>query len=281
MVIRASAVTLLVAAAAWLPEQSTFRSAVENVRVDVLAARDGRPSMGLTASDFEVRDNGVLQTIDQALFEELPLNVVLMLDGSGSVKGERARQLVEAGRNLIGQLKPDDQAALVAFGDDVLMRSGLTHDTSIVRTALDRTLPLGETALVDAAYAALLTGESQPGRALIVIFSDGVEASSYLPAESVIDLANRSNGVVYGVTPKNVRRPPFLRDLAEASGGDLIEIQSDGEIDQAFRKILEEFRHRYLLSYTPRGVDKTGWHRLQVRVKKSGVSVKARPGYTR
>jgi len=278
---RASALTLLVAAVSSLPGQSTFRSSVENVRVDVLATRDGRPSIGLTASDFEVRDNGVLQTIDQALFEEVPLNVVLMLDGSGSVKGERARQLVEAGRNLIGQLKPDDQAALVAFGDDVLMRSGLTHDASIVRTALDKTLPLGETALADAAYAALLTGESQPGRALIVVFSDGVEASSYLPVGSVIDLAKRSDGVIYSVTPKNVRRPPFLRDLAEASGGDLIEIQSDAEIDQAFRRILEEFRHRYLLSYTPRGVDKTGWHRLQVRVKKAGVSVKARPGYTR
>jgi len=278
---RASALTLLVAAVSSLPGQSTFRSSVENVRVDVLATRDGRPSIGLTASDFEVRDNGVLQTIDQALFGEVPLNVVLMLDGSGSVKGERARQLVEAGRNLIGQLKPDDQAALVAFGDDVLMRSGLTHDTSIVRAALDKTLPLGETALADAAYAALLTGESQPGRALIVVFSDGVEASSYLPVGSVIDLAKRSDGVIYSVTPKNVRRPPFLRELAEASGGDLIEIQSDAEIDQAFRRILEEFRHRYLLSYTPRGVDKTGWHRLQVRVKKAGVSVKARPGYTR
>jgi len=189
---RASALTLLVAAVSSLTGQSTFRSSVESVRVDVLATRDGRPSIGLTASDFEVRDNGVLQTIDQALFEEVPLNVVLMLDGSGSVKGERARQLVEAGRNLIGQLKPDDQAALVAFGDDVLMRSGLTHDTSIVRAALDKTLPLGETALADAAYAALLTGESQPGRALIVVFSDGVEASSYLPVGSVIDLAKRS-----------------------------------------------------------------------------------------
>ena len=65
---RASALTLLVAAVSSLPGQSTFRSSVENVRVDVLATRDGRPSIGLTAADFEVRDNGVLQTIDQALF---------------------------------------------------------------------------------------------------------------------------------------------------------------------------------------------------------------------
>jgi len=281
MMIRVSAVMLFLAVVTWLPEQSTFRSSVETVRVDVLVTRDGRPSIGLTAADFEIRDNGVLQTIDRALFEEIPLNIVLTLDGSGSVKGERARLLAEASRNLIDQLKPDDQAALVAFGDDVLMPSGLTHEMRLVRAALEKTLPIGETALVDATYAALLTGESQPGRALVVVFSDGVEVSSYLPAESVIDMANRSDAVVYSVAPKEVRRPPFLRDLADASGGDLLEIQSNREIDQAFRKILDEFRHRYLLSYTPRGVDRNGWHRLQVRVKKPGVSVRARPGYTR
>jgi VWFA-related protein len=261
--------------------QATFRSSVETVRVDVLATRGGRPLLGLSAADFEVRDNGALQTIDQVLFEEIPLNVVLTLDGSRSVKGERERLLLEASRNLINQLKPDDQAALVTFGDGVLVRSGLTHNLNGVRAALDKTLPLGETALVDAACAALLTGESQPGRALIVVFSDGVEVSSYLPAESVIDLGRRSDGVVYGVSPKSLRRPPFLRDLSEASGGDLLEIQSNSEIDQAFRRILDEFRHRYLISYTPRGVDRDGWHRLQVRVRKTGTTVKARPGYTR
>jgi VWFA-related protein len=278
---RVSALLCLVASVHPQAPQSTFRSSVETVRVDALATRDGRPVIGLTAADFEIRDNGVLQTIDQASFEEIPLNVVLMLDGSGSVKGERAQQLVAASGNLIDQLKLHDQAALVAFGDDVLVRSGLTHDMNAVRTALGKTLPLGDTALVDAAYAALLTGESQPGRALIVAFSDGVEVSSYLPAESVIDLAKRSNGVVYGVSPKSARRPPFLRDLADASGGDLLEIQSNSEIDQAFRRILDEFRHRYLLSFTPNGVDRSGWHRLQVRAKKAGVSVKARPGYMR
>jgi hypothetical protein len=42
--------------------------------------------------------------------------------------------------------------------------------------------------------------------------------------------------------------------------------------------VLEEFRQRYLVSYTPRGVAKDGWHRLTVRVKRGGT-VKARPGY--
>jgi hypothetical protein len=62
-----------VAAVHPLAQQSTFRSSVETVRVDVLATRDGRPVMGLTAADFEIRDNGVLRS-----FETSPMPVVVI-----------------------------------------------------------------------------------------------------------------------------------------------------------------------------------------------------------
>jgi VWFA-related protein len=272
---------LLALQAAGSPQRPTFSAKVESVRVDVLATRDRRPLTGLTKADFEVRDNGVLQTIDYAAFEDIPLNVVLTLDGSGSVRGERIQHLRAASRNLLDQLRPAEQAALVTFGDAVVMHSALTHDKGAVRKALDEPLPLGDTALVDAAYAGILTGESQPGRALVLVFSDGVEVSSYLRADAVLDIAKRSDSVVYGVSLQNVSRPKFLQDLTEASGGDILEIKSTTDIDAAFKAILDQFRHRYLLSYTPRGVDRSGWHRLEVRVKQRGVTVKARPGYTR
>lgn len=51
------------------------------------------------------------------------------------------------------------------------------------------------------------------------------------------------------------------------------------DVGATFVAALEEFRHRYLVSYSPRGAAKDGWHRLDVRVRKDGVSVKARPGY--
>ena len=87
--------------------------------------------------------------------------------------------------------------------------------------------------------------------------------------------------MVYGVALRGVSRPPFLRELTETSGGDFFEIASPRDIEPTFRRILDEFRNRYLLSFTPTGVDRGGWHRLQVRVKRRGVSVKARPGYFR
>ena len=59
----------------------------------------------------------------------------------------------------------------------------------------------------------------------------------------------------------------------------MLEIQSNDEIEQAFHSVLEEFRHRYLLSFTPRGVDKAGWHRLQVRVRQPGAIRRAPIGH--
>ncbi len=255
----------------------TFTSGTESVRVDVLVTRGGRPVTGLTAADFELRDEGVVQTIDHAAFEEIPLNVVLALDASSSVAGERAGHLRAASRGLLDRLAPDDQAALVTFGDAVVVRSTLTHDLASIRAALEDIVPFGDTTLVDASQTALLIGDSQPGRALVIVFSDGVEVTSYLDPSAVLDAAKRSDAVVYGVAPKNLG--PFLKDLTDASGGELFEIQSTTELDAAFAKVLDQFRHRYLLSYTPRGVKRGGWHRLQVRVTQGGTSVRARPGY--
>jgi VWFA-related protein len=146
---------------------------------------------------------------------------------------------------------------------------------------VDRPFPLGRTALVDATHLGILLAESEPGRGLVIVFSDGIEVSSYLPADAVLETARRSDAVVYGVALRNVARPPFLRDLAETSGGEFLEIVSPLDIEPVFQRVLEEFRHRYLLSYTPTGVERAGWHRLQVRVRQRGVSVKARPGYFR
>lgn len=260
------------------PQQvPTFTSGIEAVRVDVLVARGGRPVIGLTAADFEVRDDGVVQQIDHAAFEEIPLNVVLALDSSASVAGARAQHLRAASRGLLDRLKAEDHGALVTFGDAVVVRSGLTRDLSSIRATLDQTVPFGDTSLVDASHTALLLGESQPGRALVIVFSDGVEVASYLDASAVLDTAKRSDAVVYGVALRNLG--PFLRDLTDASGGELFEIESTSELDAAFVKVLDRFRHRYLLSYTPRGVKRGGWHRLQVRVKQGGADVRARPGY--
>lgn len=271
---------LLVLLCAGATQVPTFKAGVETVRVDILVTRDGRPVTDLGPADFEVKDEGVLQRVEHAAFEEIPLNVVFAIDASASITGDRADRLRRACHAVLSELKRGDHAGLVVFGDSMVVQP-LSADLAAVRTAIERPLPPGETSLADAVQTSILLAESEPGRALVILFSDGIDVSSYLPADAVLETARRSDAVVYVVAPRGVRRSPFVRDVAEASGGDVFEIASPADVEAAFRKILDEFRHRYLLSYAPEGVAGAGWHRLEVRVKQRGASVKARPGYFR
>src|SRR6185295_11328333 len=93
-------------------QQPTFSSRVDAVRVDVLVKDRGQVVRGLGPQDFEVRDEGVLQEIDLVRLEQVPLNVVLGLDVSQSVNGERLEHLLNAGNALLDRLNGDDRAAL-------------------------------------------------------------------------------------------------------------------------------------------------------------------------
>lgn len=255
-----------------------FTSRIEAVRVDVLVTEDGRPVPSLRASDFEVLDNGVPQKIDLASFEKIPLNVVLALDLSASLQGLRLGHLQTAGRTLLGGMKDGDRAGLVTFSHVVSPDLALTADFDRVRAALDNAKGSGMTALIDASHAGMLMGESDAGRSLLLLFSDGVDTASWLTASSVLETARRGDVVVYAVEIGGTR-PGFTRQLSEATGGRLITIESTKDLTATFTAILEEFRMRYLISYSPEGVAAPGWHRLEVRVRGRGLTVRARPGY--
>jgi len=258
-------------------QTASFSAKVEAVRVDVLVTDKGQPVRGLGPADFEIFDNGVPQQVDLVSFEQIPLNVVLALDMSESVAGERLDHLRVAGHALLSGLKKDDQVALVTFQNAVTLGADLTPDAGAVRDALDEAEPAGETSLVDGSYAAMVVGESDVGRALLIVFSDGLDTSSFLQPDAVLDSAKRSDVVAYAVSVGR-EKSAFLRDLTSFTGGRLFEIERTANLSSIFLSVLEEFRQRYLVSYTPRGVAKEGWHRLTVRVKRGGT-VKARPGY--
>ena len=255
-----------------------FSTKVEVVRVDVLVTDKGQPILGLTPADFEVLDNGVPQQVEFVSYDQIPLNVVLALDMSDSVAGQRLEHLRTAGEGLLGGLKRGDQAALVTFSNRIALGAALTGDVQPLRDALDEVVGAGETSLVDGAYAGLTIGESDAGRALLIIFSDGLDTLSWLSPAAVLETAKRSDVVVYGVSVGR-SKAEFLHDLTSFSGGRLFELDKTANLSATFLNILEEFRRRYLVSYTPRGVSKDGWHRLEVRIKGKKAAVKARPGY--
>lgn len=260
-------------------QKQTFSSGALGVRVDVLVTDRGKPVGGLTASDFELRDNGVLQTIDVLDASDVPVNAVLALDTSASTAGRRQRDLIAAGEALLDGLRPADRAALTTFSHVVTPTIALTSDLAAVRAELRRISPDGETAIMDGTYVALTETLSQSGRSLVVVCTDGYDTSSWLLPEEVVESARRSSAVIYAVTAAEARSRSPLKDLTDATGGHMLPVAKNGDLRGAFQRILQDFRSRYILSFSPQGVPAEGFHSLDVRVKRRGLSVKARPGY--
>jgi VWFA-related protein len=271
----------LTATAAAAPVQNpVFSSRVDAVRVDVLVTENGRPVQGLGARDFVVLDNGVPQQVGSVSFEQIPLSVILMLDVSGSLSPERWRGLQTAASSLLRSLTKDEKAALITFKHAIVQHTPLTHDVGGVRSALEAERSSGGTALIDASAAALALSDTDVGRPLVLVFSDSLETTSWLTAEQVLDTAKRSNAVVYGVSLGR-QRGDFVRELASGTGGEVLQRDSPAELEAAFLAVLNEFRQRYVISYSPSGVSADGWHRLEVKVPGRRANVRARPGYLR
>jgi VWFA-related protein len=268
----------LLAARSRLAAQPVFRARIDGVRLDVLVTDQGRPLAGLTASDFDVRDNGVPQAIDLVNLGDVPVSLVLGLDLSESVAGAKLEALRRGCDALLGAVQPEDTATLLTFGTTVTERVPATQRLDLVTRAVHDARTGGDTALVDATLAAMLRADTDAGRTLVVVFSDGVDTASFTRPEVAIETARRINGVVYGVWSGG-ERPALLTELAGATGGRVLDITETADPGPAFVEILGEFRRRYVITFTPTAVAGSGWHRLDVRVARRGARVQSRSGY--
>ena len=202
--------------------------------LDVFVTDGNRPVVGLTASDFELRDNGARRAVELVAVESLHLTTFLVLDTSGSVAGEKLLRLQAAGRALLGGLRADDEASLVTFDQEVKVRVPPTSDRPRLERAVSGILPGGATALYDALYAGTLLASGR-GRSLLVLFTDGEDNLSWLDAAQVRRVLLESNVLVQavGIVPREeattrdflfVSRPgvepPHVRTLRHARRGD-------------------------------------------------------------
>jgi VWFA-related protein len=258
--------------------QDVFRTSVEVVEIDVSVMRGNQPVQGLTSRDFSLTDNGVLQRVESVMVDRLPLDVTLVLDTSRSLYGERLTQLVQAGVAFTNALRPDDHAALVTFSQQIELAVPMTTDREAVRSALAHMEANGSTALRDAIHIAIQLTPRDRARSLLLVFTDGHDTVSWLTEDAVLDSVRRSGVVIHAV---RVESDSFLDRLTEAAGGRAWSATSGRQLRELFTRALGEMRARYLLSYTPRGVDTAGWHSVKVSLKNARGEITARPGYSR
>lgn len=290
------------------PAPPVFGARVETVYVDAFVTKDGLAVRGLAASDFELKDNGVVQDVELVTSDQVPLVAVLAFDASGSVAGPKLAALQAAGAAFLDGLKPADEAALITFNEEVRWESEPTPDKDRVRAALAGVRARGGTAALDGLYAAATLPVSK-ARSLVVLFSDGEDNLSWLGEMQVKTVAERSNALVHVVGivpgsgepemstsrapgversqgPSSFRSRPVelphnraLRQIAEATGGRFWPADSPDRLRQTFAAIGEAMSYRYILRFEPRGPAAPGWHRLELKLRSRSGQIQTRRGY--
>jgi VWFA-related protein len=261
-----------------------FRAGVEVVYVDVSVTRKDAPVLGLTANDFVLTDNGVRQRVAVLDRDSIPTTAVLVLDASASVAGERLAHLRAAARTFLRGMAPRDEAALVTFNHKVELRQAPTTDRGSVADALERVEALGSTAVLDALYVCLKRPWGR-GRPLVVLFTDGQDSASWLENADVLQAARESSALLYvvgaeaaGGRSEETGYLYLLQRAADTTGGAYWSARHD-HLEAVFQRVIEAANARYVLSYEPEGVARSGRHRLKVSVRRRGVEVRARQEY--
>lgn len=291
-----------------------FTAITSIVSVDAAVMNGRRPVEGLTAADFEVRDNGVLQAIESVSLEGLPLDVTVVLDmrdssyaifrrNEATVVQDATSQGVADTAQFSALLRSDDRLRIVTATRDVSEPHPLQGPDGRAVHRVPRE-QMTASALYDAIFTALARRTSPERRHIVIVFTDGVDGSSIITSRQLLQAAAKSDALVQvfrrdtadeffgrsrtGANSNWISRsllwphdPVLLPALAEATSGTLERVNSTGQSVVAdVKRTLDSFRQRYILRYRPTGVEPGGWHTVGVRVTRPGrLTVQARRGY--
>jgi Ca-activated chloride channel family protein len=268
---------------------------VRNVYVDVFVTHDGKPVRDLTKDNFVILDNGIRQEVELVDVKKVPVSAMLVLDTSGSVQGRKLRHLREAAHAFVEGLEDKDEVGLVTMTHRVHLREPLTHDFAAIHTAIDRPVHSGSTALLDALFVGLKFLETAEGRPLLLLFTDGVDNTSWLKQKDVLKTVETSEAMIFVVGARSgggiyegsrVRQgnagdvDRFLNDLAATSGGHVWHADDSAGLKGVFLEILSQMETRYLLTYEPRGVEEVGQHQIEINLRGcKATEIRARSAY--
>src|SRR5262245_9817098 len=272
---------LAAAAAVALPaarQQPTFKSGARTVAVfATVTDKDGRLVPNLSREDFEIKDDGKVQSLAVFSNEVQPITVVVLLDRSGSMQGNVG--LVErAAAAFVDKLDAADKARIGIFAERIeIAPSEFTSDHRELRSVLQSDRPVrGPTPLWNAIDESFTAMAQQEGRRVVLVFSDGGDAPNFgFKNRSVMDVMRRAQkedmmvyaigrattvmtgrsmrGGVGGMTGSmtQVRPDPSLFAVAEDTGGGYFELSRAENLAQTFAQVADELHHQYALGFEP------------------------------
>ena len=244
----------------------------------------------LVLEDFEILDNGKVQTVNVFENKPTPITTTVMLDTSGSMTA--SLDLVKSGaEQFLLRLLPEDKAQVGEFNDKIKFHPGTFIDDRdrliyLLKNELDFGYP---TRLYDAVDESLARLEPMDGRRVVLVFTDGDDTASKVASlTKVMDRARAKDVMVYAIGLENeyfngqqrVRSSPDrgLKKLAEDTGGGFFLLKRTADLGETFTRVALELHSQYVLGFSPEALDGKV-HKLDVRVKKGGMTARARKSY--
>jgi VWFA-related protein len=251
--------------------------------------RGGELVTGLGPADFAVLEDGVAQElVDFGLGADdpRPLAVLLAVDVSDSMR-ERLEAVGRAARAFVGGLRPADRAALLTFNRDVRVLVDFDQPRTGVLAALERLEAAGDTAFYRALEESSLLLRETAGRRVLVVFSDGMDSSSFgLNYEQVrrelVDAEVTVFPIGMSLLPRIAQEflgRRLLQRLARDTGGRAQLLASVGQIPQALARVYQDLMARYRIAYRPPEDCSAAWHSISVRLGAREYQAITRAGY--
>lgn len=272
-----------------------------NLNVSV-TDRQGKKVTQLKKEDFVILEDGVEQEIVHFAPVEAPVNLVLLLDLSGSI-GSQLKAMKKAANRFIDSLKENDRTAVAIFTSRFKLVSGFTSDRKRLKECVDHIKhPGGGTRLYDAEWATFdLLNEVKDARKAIVVLTDGVD-SSFLPEEEegskhafdeLLMRAVEEDTTIYPIyfdTEPDLGRyyskaayaeaRKQLRTLAEQTGGAYFSAARIEDLDGVYNQVAAELHALYSVAYAAKDTRKDGRFRaIRLRVNLEGIKSRTKRGY--
>jgi Ca-activated chloride channel family protein len=245
----------------------------------------------LAREDFAITEDGRPQQI--SVFErqsELPLNITLAIDTSGSVRKDMAEEADAARRFVHAILRPQDQMSLLQFATYVNELTPFTNKVALIDRGLSQLHPDFATALYDAIFLGADRLGTTEGRKVLVLVSDGGDTAKNTTYAQALEQALRNEVMIYSIIDvpieasagRDLGGEHALITLAEQTGGKSFYV-SDGGLDKAFTRVSEDLRTQYLLGYYPQRQEPgRSFHRIQVTIPRAApdaFNIRHKAGY--
>jgi Ca-activated chloride channel family protein len=245
----------------------------------------GRLVPDLEQKDFDIYDNGKLQTMTLFKSDVQPVTVLLTLDTSGSMT-MNLELLKDAAEAFVIRLLPADKARITNFDDKIITSPVFTADRDELIRYIHEDIQYGNgTRLWDAVDDSMSKLAAVDGRRVVLLFTDGNdEGSRSSTLDTVTRRAESEDFMIYSIGLEShvlgitTHPDKGIQRLAEATGGGYTKLTRADDLNTTFTAIADELHRQYVLGFTPAALDGK-LHQVEVRVRRPGMAARARKSY--